>query len=242
MCIRDSHKLRAILQSHRKSNILQPIRRSKGVCLGLTISQELACILGSKGIQVESELGQGSKFSFTIPVNANLEENKGDRFSSCLFIDLEKLDKDSILDKDYSCCECRRILIVDDNAYNIMVLKTKLTNKRFIVECASNGAEAIQVFENLVETSKPCSQPFCSRVNMILMDVDMPVMNGIDATIELRKKMESKSIPSVPIIGCSAYDSSNDIKQGLKAGMSDYITKPITEGKLNNLFLTFQIT
>eukprot|EP01017_Pseudomicrothorax_dubius_P036904 TRINITY_DN5343_c0_g1_i7.p1 TRINITY_DN5343_c0_g1~~TRINITY_DN5343_c0_g1_i7.p1 ORF type:complete len:388 (-),score=27.28 TRINITY_DN5343_c0_g1_i7:11-1174(-) len=231
--------LRIVLQSHRRSSVLRPIRNSKGVCLGLTISQELACSLGSSGIQVSSKMDKGCSFSFTIPQDSILEDlpySERPRSAS-------RADSDSyeFQPSNKACiCDCRRILIVDDNAYNIMVLKTKLTNKRFIVECASNGAEAIQVFENLVETSKPCSQPFCSRVNMILMDVDMPVMNGIDATLQLRRKMQIGLLPSVSIIGCSAYDSSNDIKHGLKAGMSDYISKPITEDKLSQLFSSFR--
>eukprot|EP01017_Pseudomicrothorax_dubius_P039365 TRINITY_DN6019_c0_g1_i1.p1 TRINITY_DN6019_c0_g1~~TRINITY_DN6019_c0_g1_i1.p1 ORF type:complete len:267 (+),score=17.94 TRINITY_DN6019_c0_g1_i1:58-801(+) len=243
MCIRDRGMgmsenelitLRNVLQSHRKNNFTNPIRKSKGVCLGLTVSQELAYMLGSTGIEVKSKINEGSKFYFTIPVQPSVEEisNRDLRQRS-------RSNSESASSEDHICCDCRRILIVDDNAYNIMVLKTKLINKNFMVECASNGAEAISVFQVLVKLNEPCGKQVCSRVNMILMDVDMPVMNGIDATIQLRKMMRAKQVPSVPIVGCSAYDSSNDKTQGLKAGMSDYIAKPITEAKLNQLFKTY---
>ena len=107
----------------------------------------------------------------------------------------------------------RRVLVVDDNPINLRYLSHLLGQLGMVVQTAGDGAQALL---------QAAAQPF----DLVLMDVSMPVMNGLDATRALR----ARAVPGargLPIIGVSAHTMFGDREQCLAAGMSDYVGKPI---------------
>eukprot|EP01017_Pseudomicrothorax_dubius_P004751 TRINITY_DN11033_c0_g1_i1.p1 TRINITY_DN11033_c0_g1~~TRINITY_DN11033_c0_g1_i1.p1 ORF type:complete len:268 (+),score=22.69 TRINITY_DN11033_c0_g1_i1:112-915(+) len=130
-------------------------------------------------------------------------------------------------------CACKRILVVDDNPYNIYVMKRKLASRGYEIFDAMNGSLALVECERIFREIPKCGGSDCHMLKAIFMDVDMPELNGIDATIRITAKMTRCEWPRVPVIGCSAFDSENDISEALKAGMTDYMSKPIKDEKLD---------
>ena len=112
-----------------------------------------------------------------------------------------------------------RVLIVDDNNVNQLLLKRWLRAEGMRTHSVGDGAEAVKAV---------CSQSF----DVVLMDISMPVMNGLDATrairaLDLPQVEETSRFPALPIIGISAHAMSGDRERCLEAGMNDYVTKPI---------------
>eukprot|EP01017_Pseudomicrothorax_dubius_P046924 TRINITY_DN8340_c0_g1_i1.p1 TRINITY_DN8340_c0_g1~~TRINITY_DN8340_c0_g1_i1.p1 ORF type:complete len:551 (+),score=107.43 TRINITY_DN8340_c0_g1_i1:88-1740(+) len=133
-------------------------------------------------------------------------------------------------------CTCRRVLVVDDNDYNVMVLKSKLKRRGFKVESAANGEEAISSVKRILEQREvTCESSSCKKISLVFMDVDMPIMNGLEATEKLTGMIKGGAIPAIPIVGCSAFDSDKDISDGIKAGMSNYMPKPVMDDKLDSI-------
>eukprot|EP01017_Pseudomicrothorax_dubius_P032555 TRINITY_DN4274_c0_g1_i3.p1 TRINITY_DN4274_c0_g1~~TRINITY_DN4274_c0_g1_i3.p1 ORF type:complete len:156 (-),score=16.98 TRINITY_DN4274_c0_g1_i3:52-519(-) len=138
-----------------------------------------------------------------------------------------------------SNCLCKIVLIVDDNDYNLFTLERKCRRRGWEVIKAYNGKECIEKVLLHEKQGKKCQPGFCKGIRLILMDVDMPIMNGIEATIHLQKMMQTKEISPMNIVGCSAFETKQDIAEGLKAGMKDYITKPVLDAKLDEVLKLF---
>eukprot|EP01017_Pseudomicrothorax_dubius_P018525 TRINITY_DN20473_c0_g1_i2.p1 TRINITY_DN20473_c0_g1~~TRINITY_DN20473_c0_g1_i2.p1 ORF type:complete len:133 (+),score=26.36 TRINITY_DN20473_c0_g1_i2:266-664(+) len=131
-------------------------------------------------------------------------------------------------------------MIVDDNDYNLYALQRMLTRRGYEVLTAYNGVECLDRVIQQVAESQKCSLNDCKTFRMIFMDVDMPIMNGLQATTALKVKEANGDIPVIPIVGCSAFDSKQDIIEGLKAGMSDYIMKPVLDSNLDKILEKFK--
>src|SRR6202162_1537291 len=112
-----------------------------------------------------------------------------------------------------------RILVVDDHEDNIELLRARLEARGYIVEGASDGQAALDA----VERSCP---------DLILLDVMMPKMDGMEVVRRLKAKRESKELPFIPVIMQTALDSTENKVEGLDAGADDYITKPINFAEL----------
>ncbi len=110
-------------------------------------------------------------------------------------------------------------LIVEDNAVNQMVLKGMLKKQGFEVFTAENGAKALEIIEK-------------QRVDCILMDCQMPIMDGFEATERIRS-LETHN-GQVPIIAVTANAMSQDKERCLHVGMNDYLSKPVKANQLNN--------
>jgi len=121
-----------------------------------------------------------------------------------------------------------KILLVDDNTFNLMIAKNLLENMNYIVETALNGKLAI---EEVVKTKGSESL----RISAILMDIQMPVMDGYAATKALRQMMKKKEIYDIPVIAVSANDSEDDKKRSREAGMYSHLSKPLYEGNLRSV-------
>ena len=168
----------------------------KGTGLGLTICKQFVELLDGK-IQVESKPGLGSKFFVNLPVKlADKLENKTANYESIKSLALEE--------PEY------RILIVEDQIENWLLLQRILQNVGFIVKVAENGKEGIDAFNEW-------------NPHFIFMDVRMPVMNGLEATQQIRQTENGKS---VKIIGVSAHVFKEEIQNILANGMDDFIKKP----------------
>ncbi|TVQ94253.1 MAG: response regulator [Bacteroidetes bacterium] len=169
-------------------------RSFDGLGLGLTICNKTARLLKGN-IKVESEPGKGSIFRFIIPVNTNLSNNAG----SIKSINRQTPEINA------------HILYAEDKDVNRKIVSILLKNTGSKVDFANNGLEAIEkVKEN--------------KYDLILMDIRMPLMDGITATRELRKQFDE--LP--PIIGVSANISTAEAKHYLEKGFDDYISKPLT--------------
>jgi len=133
-----------------------------------------------------------------------------------------------IKEANHSIHEKPKILIVDDNPFNLLVARRLAENLGYTTSCALNGKIAIEMLQNCKTNSE---QHYCA----VLMDLQMPVMDGYEATKILREMMENEEIEEIPIIALSANDSANDKKKCKEIGMRDHISKPLDEKRLKKV-------
>ncbi len=170
----------------------------KGAGLGLTICKELVDLFGGS-IWVESTKGNGSRFFFNYPLGKN-------RTKKSIAGNPEIIKASSM---DWSGKE---ILIAEDIESNYLYLKELLSSTNIKILRARDGLEAVEIFRN---------NP---SIDIVIMDILMPGMDGYEATTEIRKIK-----PEIPVIGQSAFTFEGDIQDGLYAGcFNDYIMKPYT--------------
>ena len=185
---------------HQVDNSLT--RGYEGAGLGLSISNSFVKLLGGKML-VESTDGAGATFSFTLPYNpVNILE------SSAL------QHENSGLCTQYSVRSfC--ILIAEDDPMSTLLLKRNFKDENFCIYCAENGWEAVELVRHHPE------------INLVLMDIKMPVMNGYEATRLIKHER-----PDLPVIAQSAFTSKEDRDKAREAGCDDFITKPISKSEL----------
>ena len=124
--------------------------------------------------------------------------------------------EDSILPEAGSDFRGRCILLVEDNELNSEIAVELLNEYGFLVDTAENGAEAVEKVKN----SKP------GNYDLILMDIQMPVMNGYDATLAIRKMKDTKKA-RIPIIAMTANAFAEDAQKVLSVGMNAHVAKPV---------------
>ena len=178
-------------------------RKYGGSGLGLIISKQLADLMGGT-IDVVSQYGVGSTFVFKVNLTAESLELK--QFSP-------KKIASPFKHPHYNA---QRILLVEDNEINQQVAMELLTTIGLNVKIANNGQEGLEFA--LAET-----------FDLILMDIQMPIMDGLTATKLIRKEEKLKDIP---IVAMTAHAMSGDKEKSLAAGMNDHVTKPIALEKL----------
>jgi diguanylate cyclase (GGDEF)-like protein len=172
-----------------------------GTGLGLSISSRLVKLMGSE-IKLESEPGTGSTFSFTLSVPLG-EPHKEDEEEEKVFFD------------GY------RVLVVEDVKLNAEIAEYILKEYHFEVDCVYDGAQAVQ----RMKETKP------GTYDLILMDIMMPVMDGLDATKAIRG-MEREDCKKIPIIAMSANAFDGDLKKSVECGMNGHLAKPVEVGKM----------
>ena len=175
-----------------------PQYRIKGTGLGLSITKKLVVMMGGE-VQVESQLNQGSTFWVTLDLPPGSVTEITPLVSS----------KPTIV--GYQRPEPIKILVADDNRENCSVLVNLLTPLGFEVAIALNGQEAVE-------------KAFHYQPDLILMDLSMPVVDGYEATRQIRKNSTTKEII---IVAVSARVFETDIQQSRQAGCNDFIAKPV---------------
>ncbi len=191
------NKLQAVFESFSQAHS-SDTRKFGGTGLGLTISKQLVELMGGK-IAIESEEGAGTIFSFTINYPIGSVERLNEQ-QSADFIDGTILNG-------------LRILIVDDNEYNRIVVHDTLQSKAEVeLAIATNGQEALYIMQE---------QDF----DVILMDVQMPVMDGYAATRAIRQQFAAPK-NQTPVIALTASVIRSDLDKCRAAGMNDYVPKP----------------
>jgi signal transduction histidine kinase len=183
-----------------------------GLGLGLSIAHEYAKLIDAR-IHFESEKGKGSTFYIEIPNTIKKIDTKpgGDK-------EIEKAEVSETKDTT--------ILVAEDQELNFMLLDILIKgfSKNITVIRAENGKEAVEL----------CRQN--AAINMILMDIKMPIMDGYEAT-----KLIKEFMPNVPVIAQTAYSTYEDRSKALGAGCDDFISKPVDKFKLNQVFKRFLV-
>jgi PAS domain S-box-containing protein len=177
-----------------------------GVGLGLAISKAYVELLGGN-IGIDSKPGKGSVFFFTLPFTSKV--------APVVASPVESMDTSAAL-------PCISVLIAEDDEISYVLLRESLKLKNIITYRAKNGQEAVEMVRK---------QP---DINLVLMDIKMPVMGGIEAT-RLIKEIK----PQTPVIIQSAYANQSEIQQTYLAGCDDYMTKPVNINVLFNKIYNF---
>lgn len=202
------------LTTEQKSIIFESFRQARegmarkygGAGLGLSIAKGMVEIMGGS-ISVESEIGQGASFAFTIPDLISIASDTNPKSVPTII---------------YPNWHDKTILIVEDVETNYQFLDALLKKSNVQTHWAQNGLEAVEL----------CRKK--NHFDLILMDMQMPIMNGIVATQEIRSFNKT-----IVIIAQTAYAMVHDRHKALEAGCNDYIMKPIRIKNLNDVLKTY---
>ncbi len=175
----------------------------QGTGLGMAITKQILDAMGGS-IKVESELGKGTRFIFTIPLQIATQEQIAQSRKGA-----EKLEENVIL-------KGKRVLLCEDHPLNAKIARRLLEKKEMLVDHAENGKLGIELFQ--------ASSLY--YYDLILMDVRMPVMDGIEATKAIRS-LPREDAGDIPILAMTANTFADDVAQTKAAGMNGHIAKPV---------------
>jgi len=216
---KDKHQL--IFESFQQADGAT-VRKYGGTGLGLSICKEFAKLLGG-WVSLQSEEGHGSSFTLTIPSLPN-----GIQEEQCLELAIHEVGATTEVHEveelpevteipEVEVFQGKTILIVDDDYRNIYALKTALEKRGMNILVAKDGIECLDIMQANQE------------VDLILMDIMMPNMDGYETMSIIRQQMKLKDLP---IIALTAKAMKNDRDKSLEAGASDYISKPLNLDQL----------
>ena len=182
----------------------------KGTGLGMAITKRFVDLMGGS-IEVESELGKGTRFLLKIPMEiTDLPEEK------------------EITAEDFTALKGLKVLLAEDNELNAEIACELLEDVGICVETAADGSEAVSIFEE--------SAP--GEFAAILMDIMMPKLNGYEATSAIRQ-LDREDAATVPIIALSANAYEEDIRKAKASGMNSHVAKPVDPVTIYKELLTY---
>lgn len=183
-------------------------RKYGGTGLGMAITKQLVDLMDGK-ISIQSKKNQGTQISirFTLPIGNELEK-----------------PAKKITGFEQSLLKDKKILLVEDNKVNRLIANAILTQFGIHVTEAVNGEIAVEILRK-------------TSFDLVLMDMQMPVMDGVTATIMIRKEIST----TIPIVALTAHALKSEQSRCLEAGMDDFLSKPFTEEKLLNMILKYLV-
>ena len=175
----------------------------QGTGLGMAITKGIVDLMGGT-IDVYTAPGQGTEFVIRLRLEQQTE------------IPDEQMEEENVSDEEIPDLSGSRLLLVEDNEINREIATFLLSEEGFLLECAENGKIALE----MVQAADP------GYYKAVLMDVQMPVMNGYEATKEIRA-LPDAALASIPIIAMTANAFAEDVQAARNAGMDGHIAKPI---------------
>ncbi|MCX6076958.1 MAG: ATP-binding protein [Campylobacterales bacterium] len=212
-CVRDTGI--GISESHQES-LFEPFnqadasttRKYGGTGLGLSISKELVELMGGK-IWIESEVGVGSEFIFELKLPYGNKEN------------IQFVTHESSIKEEIASLKGSKILLCEDNATNQEIITGLLQNSGIVIDIADNGKEAVDKFKS-------------DKYDLILMDLQMPIIDGYEATKLIREYNKN-----IPIIALTANAMREDVEKTTMHGMNEHLNKPIDVEKFYKTLLKY---
>jgi signal transduction histidine kinase/CheY-like chemotaxis protein len=210
-------KLGAIFDSFTQANS-STTREHGGAGLGLSISKRIVHMMGGR-IWAESSVGLGSTFHFTAVF--------GDaRDTETLRVDLPDRDESGSAASDIPTLPAASILMLEDSRYNAFVIQTYLRDTPCRLTVAENAETGLELFRQ-------------GGFDLVLMDIQMPGMDGCEATRTIRQWEARQGLPPTPVVALTAYVLDSDVEQCLLAGMDHHLAKPVKKSTLYDIIVKF---
>ncbi len=194
-------------------------RSEEGTGLGLAVTHQLVDMMGGK-LEVKSEYGRGSIFSFAIPQKIINRAPLGDFQEQ-----YDKSVRNSISYREKFIAPLAKILVVDDNAMNLAVAQDLLRKTKLQIDVASSGGECLEMLKR-------------KEYHLICMDHMMPVMDGVQ-TLHAIRELEDNPSRNIPVIALTANAVVGAREFYLDAGFEDYLSKPIEPDKLEDMLIQY---
>ncbi len=199
----------AVVFEHFRQEDDTTIRKYGGTGLGLSISKRLIELMNGT-IYVESEKGKGATFYVNVPFTQVYESTQDNAISH---VSLQK----------YTHFNGEHILVCDDYTSSFVFISEMYEDENIHILQAKSGEEAIEICKNTNNT-----------IDLVLMDIQMPGINGVDAMHKIKKIN-----PNIPIIAQTAFAQKGDRERFLLEGFDEYITKPLDERELQSVIRRF---